>query len=155
MHFREPLIIEKPKFLALTHVSVYGYWCCQNTILSAYNASVMFLLHPYQSIMSCHVMLCYNPSQSGLWIVWSKVFQERIHMYHFDLFPKQIYTEIKKKTENLLMLNSIIPKACKRWPRNGKSQVFKIRYYWLLISFDFWILRLSILKDLLATLQLQ
>ena len=25
MHFREPLISEKPKFLALTHVSVYGY----------------------------------------------------------------------------------------------------------------------------------
>ena len=25
MHFREPLISEKPKLLALTHVSVYGY----------------------------------------------------------------------------------------------------------------------------------
>ena len=25
MHFREPLISEKPEFLALTHVSVYGY----------------------------------------------------------------------------------------------------------------------------------
>ena len=25
MHFREPLISEKPRFLALTHVSVYGY----------------------------------------------------------------------------------------------------------------------------------
>ena len=24
MHFREPLISEKPRFLALTHVSVYG-----------------------------------------------------------------------------------------------------------------------------------
>ena len=103
-----------------------------------------------------NVILCYNPSQLGLWIVWSKVFQERIHMYHFDIFPKQIYMETKKQTENLLMLNSIIPKVCKRWPRNGKSQVFKIRYYWLLISFDFWILWLSILKDLLAlTLQLQ
>ena len=25
MDFREPLISEKPRFLALTHVSVYGY----------------------------------------------------------------------------------------------------------------------------------
>ena len=25
MHFREPLYSDKPKFLALTHVSVYGY----------------------------------------------------------------------------------------------------------------------------------
>ena len=44
MHFREPVISAKPKFLALTHVLVYGYWCCQVTILSAYNASVMFSL---------------------------------------------------------------------------------------------------------------
>ena len=50
MHFREPVISAKPKFLALTHVLVYGYWCCQVTILSAYNASVMFLLRYYQSI---------------------------------------------------------------------------------------------------------
>ena len=46
----EPVISAKPKFLALTHVLVYGYWCCQVTILSAYNASVMFLLRYYQSI---------------------------------------------------------------------------------------------------------
>ena len=50
MHFREHVISAKPKFLALTHVLVYGYWCCQVTILSAYNASVMFLLRYYQSI---------------------------------------------------------------------------------------------------------
>ena len=25
-----------------------------------------------------------NPTQSGLWIDWSKVFQEGIYMYHFD-----------------------------------------------------------------------
>ena len=50
MHFREPVISAKSKFLALTHVLVYGYWCCQVTILSAYNASVMFLLPYYQSI---------------------------------------------------------------------------------------------------------
>ena len=79
-----------------------------------------------------------------------------MHMYHFDLFPKLIYMETKKQIENLLMLNSIIPKAYKKWLRNGKSRVFKIRYYWLLISFDFWILWLSILKHLLAlTLQWQ
>ena len=50
MHFREHVINAKPKFLALTHVLVYGCWCCQVTILSTYNASVMFLLHYYQSI---------------------------------------------------------------------------------------------------------
>ena len=43
----------------------------------------------------------------------------------------------KKQTENLLMLNSIIPKASKKRPRNVNSQDFKIRLYWLLISFDF------------------
>ena len=50
MHFREPVISPKPKFLALTHVLVYGYWCWQVTILSAYNAFLMFLLRYYQSI---------------------------------------------------------------------------------------------------------
>ena len=49
MHFKEPVISAKPTFLALTHVLVYGYWCCQVTILSAHNASVMFLLSYYQS----------------------------------------------------------------------------------------------------------
>ena len=44
MHFREPVISAKPKFLALTHVLVYGYWCGQVTILSAYTASIMFSL---------------------------------------------------------------------------------------------------------------
>ena len=62
--------------------------------------------------------------------------------------------ETKKQTEHLLMLKAIIPKACKKLPRNGKSQVFKKLYHWLLISFGFSILWLSILKDLLAlTLQ--
>ena len=50
MHFREPVISAKSKFLALTHVLVHSYWCCQVTILSAYNASVMFLLPYCQSI---------------------------------------------------------------------------------------------------------
>ena len=50
MHFREPVISAKPKFLALTHILGYGYWCCQVTKLSHYNASVMFLLRYYQSI---------------------------------------------------------------------------------------------------------
>ena len=86
-----------------------------------------------------------NPSQSGLWIVWWKVSQEGISMYHFDFFSMQIDMETNKQTENLLMLNAIIPKGCKEWSRNGKSQVFKKLYYWLL-----WILWLSILKDLLA-----
>ena len=47
MHFREPVISAKPKFLAHTHLLVYGYWCYQVIILSAYNASLMFLLHYY------------------------------------------------------------------------------------------------------------
>ena len=45
--------------------------------------------------------------------------------------------ETKKQTENLLILNVIIPKACRKLPRNRKSKVFKELYHWLLISFDF------------------
>ena len=33
--------------------------------------------------------------------------------------------ETRKQTENLLILKAIISKACKKWPRNGKSQVLK------------------------------
>ena len=83
MHFREPVIDAKPKFLALTRVLVYDYWCCQVTILSAYNASVKFLLRYCQPIAMCN-----------------------------------------KQTENLLMFNAIIPKECKEWSINGKSQIF-------------------------------
>ena len=50
MHFHKPVISAKPKFLALAHVLLYGYWCCQVTVLSAYNASIMFLLRYYHSI---------------------------------------------------------------------------------------------------------
>ena len=50
IYFREPVIRAKPKFLALTFVLVYGYWCCQVKILLDYNAPVMFLLRYYQSI---------------------------------------------------------------------------------------------------------
>ena len=57
MHFREPVISEKLKVLAVTHVSVYGYWCCQLTLLSAYDASVMFMLLSYQSIVPCYQSL--------------------------------------------------------------------------------------------------
>ena len=71
MHFREPGISAKPTFLALTHVLVYCYWCCQVTILSAYNASIMFLLRYYQSI----AML----SQDG------------ISMYHLDFCHANIH----------------------------------------------------------------
>ena len=51
VHIREPVISAKPKFLALTRVLLYDYWCCQLTILSAYNASLMFLLRYYQYIV--------------------------------------------------------------------------------------------------------
>ena len=37
IYFREPVIRAKPKFLALTLVLVYGYWCCQVKILLDYN----------------------------------------------------------------------------------------------------------------------
>ena len=43
-HFREPVTSDKPRFLVLTHVLVYGYWYCQVTILSAYNAPLIFSL---------------------------------------------------------------------------------------------------------------
>ena len=33
--------------------------------------------------------------------------------------------ETKKQTENILVLNAIIPKACKKRSKNEKSQVFK------------------------------
>ena len=36
--------------MALTHVLLYDYWCCQLRILSAYNVSVMFLLRYFYSI---------------------------------------------------------------------------------------------------------
>ena len=36
----------------------------------------------------------------------------------------------KKQTESILMLNAIIPKACKSYPRNGKSQVYKKLLQW-------------------------
>ena len=52
MHFREPLTSEKPKFLALAHVYLYSYWCCQVTVLLAYNGFVTFWWHSYRSIMS-------------------------------------------------------------------------------------------------------
>ena len=52
--------------------------------------------------------------------------------------------ETKKETENLLMLNVIIPKACKKWPRNGKSQFFKKT---LLLAYDkFWFLNFVIIN---------
>ena len=135
MHFREPLIRVKPKFLALTHVSVYDYWCCQVAIVSAYNVSVVLLLHSCQSIMSCYNVIIPANQVSGLFDKGH--FKKEYTCTILIFFPKQICMETKKQTENYLMLNSIIPKACKNWPRNGKSQVFKIRYYWLLISFHF------------------
>ena len=135
MHFREPLISEKPKFLALTHASVYGYWCCQVAILSAYNASLMLLLHSYHSIMSCYNVIILTNQVSGL---FDQSYLKKEYTCTILIFS-QVDIHGKKETENLFMLNLIIPKACKKWPRNGKSQVFEICYYWLLISFGFWI----------------
>ena len=71
-----------------------------------------------------------NPSQSSLWIVWWKVSQEGIYMYY--LYFWSIDMETKKQAENLLILDARIPKACKKWSRNGKSQVFKKLFYWLM-----------------------
>ena len=71
-----------------------------------------------------------NPSQSSLWIVWWKVSQEGIYMYY--LYFLSIDMETKKQAENLLILDARIPKACKKWSRNRKSQVFKKLFYWLM-----------------------
>ena len=87
---------------------------------------------------------CFN-----IWIKCFEIMFQRLEVFSW-FFSMQIDMETKKQ-QNLLVLNAIIPKAYKKWSRNGKSQVFKKLYYWLL-----WILWLSILKDLLAlTLQLQ
>ena len=125
MHFREHVISAKSKFLALTHVLVYGYWCCHATMLSNYNASVMFLLRYYQ----CIAMLWFYQFLIILANQVSGLFDERYlkkeYICTILIFSMQIDMETKKQTENLLMLNTIIPKAYKKWSRNGKSEVFK------------------------------
>ena len=40
-------------------------------------------------------------------------------------FFTQINIETKKQAENLLVLNAIIPKACKKWSKNRNSQVLE------------------------------
>ena len=42
----------------------------------------------------------------------------------FWFFFMQIDMETNKQTENILMLNAILPKECKEWSRNWKSEVF-------------------------------
>ena len=132
MHFREPVISAKPKsgtnsciavwLLVLSGYNIITLKCFRNvpiTLLSVY----------------CHVIMLSafnNLRQSGLWIVWWEVSQEGIYMYHLDFFPWQTDMETKKQTENLLMLNAVIPNACKKWSRNRKIQVLKKLYYWLL-----------------------
>ena len=57
----------------------------------------------------------------------------------------------KKQIENLFILNTTILKACKKWQRQEiAKKIFQKLYQWLLISFDFWILWISVLKNLLA-----
>ena len=85
--------------------------------------------------MSCYNAIILANQVSGLFD--QRYLKKKYTCTIFMFFPKQIYMETKKQTENLLMLNSIIPKASKKRPRNGNSQDFKIRLYWLLISFDF------------------
>ena len=95
-----------------------------------------------------------NPSQSGLWIAWWKVSQEGIYMYYLILFQCRVI-QTKKQVENILVLNAIIPKACKNDQEKGRAKLLK-NYHWLLIRFHFWTLWISILKYLLAlSLQLQ
>ena len=77
-------------------------------------------------------------------------------MYNFELFFHADRHENKETNRKSFDVKCDNSQACKKWPRNGMSQFFKKFYYWLLISFDFLILWLSILKDLLTlTLQLQ
>ena len=92
----------------------------------------------------------FNNQVSGFLDCFIKSISRRNIHVPFSFFFIQIDIETKKETENLLMLNVIIPKACKKWPRNGKSQFFKKTLLLAYVSFDFWILWLSILKDLLA-----
>ena len=133
MHFREPLINENPKFLALNHVWMYGYWCCQVAILLAYNASVMFLLHSYQSIMLCRNAVILVNQVYGLFD-WKYLKTEYTCTILILFFIKSIQK----------ILNPIIPKACKKWPRNGKSQAFRSTS---LLAFDkFWFLNFVVVN---------
>ena len=139
MHFREPLISEKPKFLAL--IWVYGSWCCQVAILSAYNASVMFLLHSDQSIMLSAVN---NPSRSGQAGLFDQRYLKKeytctiLTFFHPDRHGNK---ETSRKSFDV---------KCEKITKKWEEPSFKKLYYWFLITFDFWILWLSILKDLLA-----
>ena len=137
MHFREPVISAKPKFGTNSCIAV---WLL---VLSGYNIITLKCLRNVPiTLLSvyCHVIMLsvFNKlCQSGLWIVLWEVSQEGIYMYHFDFFPWQIDMETKKQTENLLMVNVVIPNAYKKWSRNGKIQVFKKLYYWLLWIYDY------------------
>ena len=62
--------------------------------------------------------------QSDLWIVQSNVPWEGIYMCYFDIFHVDRHINDKKKqTENFFMLDTIIPKACKKRPEQemGKN----------------------------------
>ena len=77
-----------------------------------------------------------------------------IYMYYLILFQCRVI-QTKKQVENILVLNAIIPKACKNDQEKGRAKLLK-NYHWLLIRFHFWTLWISILKYLLAlSLQLQ
>ena len=45
-------------------------------------------------------------------------------MYHFDIFSMRIDMETKKQTENVLMLNAIIPKECKKMIKKWEEPSF-------------------------------
>ena len=60
-------------------------------------------------------------------------------MSYFDFFHADRHINNKKQTENLFMLDTITPKACKKMSktRNEKNQIFQKLYQWALISFGF------------------
>ena len=87
----------------------------------------------------------YIPSQSGFRRFWIKVSQEGIYWHHFYYIHAD--RDLKnKETDKLLMFDAKI----------GKPKFFKNFPRWLLISFDLWILLISVLKNLLVlTLQMR
>ena len=65
-----------------------------------------------------------NLGQSGLWIVWWKVWQEGIYMYHLIFFSMQ--SSISEETSrNFFGIKCNNFEGMQKWPRYRRSQVFK------------------------------
>ena len=73
-------------------------------------------------------------------------------MSFFDFFHVDRHINNKKTNRKYFYVrynySQVMQKMTKT--RNGKNQIFQKLYQWLLISFGFWILWISVLKNLLA-----